>query len=172
MIILALDPGPVETAWVEYDTEARKPCDYGHEANAKVLERVLLAGPYRQLLAVEMIASYGMAVGKSVFETCLWIGRYIQAWHTRGPEYDPENVDTEPLRLVYRIEEKMHLCKSPKANDSNIRQAIMDRYGSTKEAAVGTKKNPGPLYGVSGDVWAALAVAIVAAETEPKKEGA
>ena len=26
--------------------------------------------------------------------------------------------------------------------------------------AIGTKKNPGPLYGVTGDVWAAIAVGL------------
>ena len=52
-----------------------------------------------------------------------------------------------------------------KAKDSNIRQAIMDRYGSTREAAIGTKKNPQELYGVSKDIWAALGVAITASET-------
>jgi len=35
-------------------------------------------------------------------------------------------------------------------------------YGGTRDAAVGTKKTPGPLYGVSGHAWQALAVAVVA----------
>jgi hypothetical protein len=41
-----------------------------------------------------------------------------------------------------------------RAKDANIRQALIDKLG-----AVGTKKAPGPLYGISGHLWAALAVA-------------
>ncbi|MGH7470493.1 MAG: hypothetical protein ACRENP_21315 [Longimicrobiales bacterium] len=51
----------------------------------------------------------------------------------------------------------MHLCKNPKAKDQNIRQALIDLLG-----APGTKKNPGPTYGISGDAWSALAIAVTA----------
>jgi len=74
-----------------------------------------------------MIASYGMAVGKEVFETCVWIGRFIEIARLR-------NIEVE---YIYRKEEKMNLCNSMKAKDSNIRQALIDRFGE-----VGTKKNP------------------------------
>jgi len=38
---------------------------------------------------------------------------------------------------------------------------LIDRYGTTRAAAVGNKKTPGPLYGISGHKWAALAVGVV-----------
>lgn len=98
-------------------------------------------------LACEMIASYGMAVGADVFETCVWIGRLLQA---HGGQH----------RLVKRLEVKMHLCHSSKANDATIRKALIDRYG-----AVGTKRSPGRLFGFSGDMWAALGVCLTAKET-------
>jgi hypothetical protein len=100
-------------------------------------------------LYIEMVASYGMAVGRTVFETCVWIGRFVEAW---GDNWD----------FVYRKDVKMHLCGQTRAKDSNIRQAIMDMYGSEKAIAIGTKAKPGPLHGVSKDVWAALGVAITA----------
>lgn len=81
---------------------------------------------YHQLV-IEMIASYGMAVGKTVFDTCVWIGRFIEAGIYA-------NVTTE---YIYRKDEKINICNSMKAKDSNIRQALIDRFG-----IVGTKKNP------------------------------
>jgi hypothetical protein len=64
---------------------------------------------------------------------------------------------------------KLHLCKSTKANDASIRQALIDRYGPGKERAIGTKKAPGPLYGVKADVWAALALAVTWHDTREER---
>lgn len=144
MRIMAIDPGPTESAWVIWD--GQKVEDFGKAANAYVLQGA--GGGQFDHLVIEMIACYGMAVGKEVFETCVWIGRYIQA-------FDRSAATTR----ITRIEVKSHLCHSGKANDSNIRQAIIDRFGG-KDIAIGKKKSPGPLFGISGDSWAALSVAL------------
>ncbi|MDB5975178.1 MAG: hypothetical protein JWR07_1938 [Nevskia sp.] len=105
-------------------------------------------------LAVEMIASYGMPVGREVFETCVWIGRFKQAW------YSPDEV-----MLVYRKDVKLHLCGSPRAKDPNVRQALIDLYPATgggKTPQIGTKAKPGPLFGVTSHAWPALGVALTA----------
>lgn len=99
---------------------------------AKVENEILRAWIYShdnlfEKLVVEMVASYGMPVGKEVFDTCVWIGRYIQQVDDVGKEYD----------YIYRKDEKMNICHSMKAKDSNIRQALIDRFGE-----VGTKNNP------------------------------
>ena len=117
-----------------------------------------------EVMAIEMVASYGMAVGKTVFETCMWIGRFMEAWESA--------TGTKPQQ-VYRKDVKMHLCGSMRAKDTNIRQAIIDRYpasGGGKCPQIGTKKEPGPLYGVSKDIWSALAVAITYSETKGSGE--
>jgi hypothetical protein len=101
-----------------------------------------------EIFAIEMVASYGMPVGREVFETVRWIGRFQQAWR------DPETV-----RFVYRKDVKLHLCGSARAKDANIRQALIDKLGP-----VGTKAVPGPLYGVKSHIWSALAVAVTALE--------
>ena len=53
---------------------------------------------------------------------------------------------------------KLALCGDSRARDANIRQALIDRFGGS--AAVGRKAAPGPLYGISRDVWSALAIAV------------
>lgn len=53
---------------------------------------------------------------------------------------------------------KLALCGDSRAKDANIRQALIDRFGGS--AAIGRKAAPGPLYGISRDVWSALAIAV------------
>lgn len=149
MRVLAIDPGNERSAWCIYDHG--RPFAFSIEPNAELLARMLVGDWPHPMecaeLAIEMIASYGMPVGREVFETCVWIGRFVQAW---GSEH----------AFVYRKDVKLHLCGQPRAKDANIRQALIDRFGPGKDKAVGTKKQPGPLYGVSSDVWSALAVAV------------
>lgn len=160
MRILAIDPGPAESAWVVLNGTVV--VAHNKQPNDQVLNgmrdpaNVFVANS--DLLAVEMIACYGMAVGAEVFDTCVWIGRFVEAWARPWGR---------PHRLVKRMECKMHLCHKATAKDGNIRMAILDRYGGEK-AAKGRKASPGPLFGISGDVWAALAVGITATETPAK----
>jgi len=154
-MILAIDPGDVQSAWVLYDEESKKPLGYAKEENSIVLDKLPSFRAKTDRLALEMIASYGMPVGRTVFETCVWIGRFWQAWNGN-------------VNLVYRKDVKIHLCHSMRAKDSNIRQAIIDLYGGDKKTAQGTKKEPGPLYGMSKDMWAAFGVALTFAELVKK----
>lgn len=164
-MILAIDPGTDQSAYVIYSDGVV--LSKGLCPNAALLDNVSYWAACRdgkidphpallkpEYLAIEMVASYGMPVGREVFETCVWVGRFIQAWYG-------------PYRFVYRKEVKMHLCGSMKAKDGSIRQALLDKFGPGREKAVGTKKAPGPLYGVSNDIWSALAVAVTCIESPP-----
>jgi hypothetical protein len=145
--ILAIDPGCTESAWmILIDGEIY---EFAKEPNEILLDRLISTEMTPDdHLAMEMIASYGMPVGKEVFETVLWAGRFIQAFRSDHT-------------LVYRKDVKMHLCGSMRAKDANIRQALLDRFGPQ-----GTKKAPGVTYGISKDVWAALAVAVTFADKQ------
>ena len=149
--ILAIDPGSTESAWLVYRPDQRLIRSFGKHSNDMLL--AMMTGWAESMkaggcvLVVEMIASYGMPVGREVFETCAWIGRYVQAWDG-------------PYSLLYRREVKLHLCGSPRAKDSNIRQALLDKFGPQ-----GTKAAPGMTYGIKADIWAALAVAATFVET-------
>ena len=151
MKILAIDPGPTESAYVLLDGE--RICLKGKEPN-EAMRDITFALCDADIVAIEKIASYGMAVGAEVFETCVWTGRFIERMTIRDP------ILTR-LRRIPRGDVKMHLCKSMRAKDGNIRQALIDRLG-----APGTKKSPGATYGVSADIWAALAVGITALDKE------
>jgi hypothetical protein len=142
VIYIGVDPGPEEHGVVWYDAESRRVVE---ARNIKTIDlQTELHGQPR--VAIEWIECYGMAVGKSVFETVAEIGRLI--------DFPAE------LRLIPRRSVKMHLCQSMKAKDPNIRQALIDKLGPQ-----GTKKNPGPTFGIGGHLWAALAVAVTSAET-------
>ncbi len=145
--IFAIDPGTTESGWVWY--EAGRVRKSGVSSNHDLLADIQAGAIDVCELAIEMIASYGMAVGREVFETCVWIGRFKQAF--RAPEM---------VRLVYRKDVKMHICGTPRAKDANIRQALIDKLGPA-----GTKKAPGPTHGVKSHAWAALGVAVTASET-------
>jgi hypothetical protein len=156
--ILAIDPGPTESAWCLYAPS--HPPTWAKWSNDELLERLQTAEPpfdgRAPCTVIEAVASYGMAVGKEVFETVFWTGRFYETIRrTEG---------VEPHRM-FRMAVKMHLCHSAKANDSNIRQALIDRFGPGKAAAIGVKKSPGPLFGFAKDGWAALALAVTFADT-------
>lgn len=144
---LAIDPGTTESGWVLLGADG-VPLEFGKTANEELLEDVIHSRAGE--LVIEMVASYGMPVGAEVFETCVWIGRFLQAHGGRG-------------RLIYRRDVKLHMCGVTRAKDGNIRQAVIDRFGG-KDKAIGKKAAPGPCYGMAGDVWQALALALTARE--------
>lgn len=164
VIVLAIDPGYEQSAFVFYDAARRRLHAFGIIPNAE-MRRVLLAGETwidqvgpitAASCAIEKIAMGGMVAGQETFDTAMWVGRFVECWQSRPSRSD--------VYLVKRIDEKMHLCHDSRAKDANIRTALLDKFGPGKERAIGTKKAPGPLYGVTSHVWSALAVAITFAE--------
>lgn len=151
MTLIAIDPANIESAYCLIDTETFKPFVFGKIPNLELLHYLQEPFAFKAVVAIEMIASYGMAVGKEVFETCLWIGRFMQAAETSGAE----------VKLIYRKDVKMNLCGSMKAKDTNIRRALIDRFGE-----VGTKKAQGWFYGFKSDIWSAYAVGVTYLDTQ------
>lgn len=152
--VLAIDPGPERTAIAVMDRHTLEVLEFFIECNKEVLYYMGLQDHRDIDIRIEMIASYGMAVGATVFETCVWIGRFMQA-------ADPHQDRT---KRIFRREVKLHLCGNPRAKDANIRQAIIDKYESMY--GVGVTKKGGMLYRASKDVWAAIGVGITAIEKE------
>ncbi len=156
--LLAIDPGNTASGWVVIDVESRRPLRFGKSANDALLARLWDGGDHDRTV-IEMVASYGMAVGADVFETCVWIGRFMEA-------ADSVTDLPRPVELVKRQPVKVHHCHSAKAKDSNVRQALVDRFAHGQpNHGKGTKAEPGWFHGFHADIWQAYALAVYAADT-------
>jgi hypothetical protein len=172
MRLLAIDPGTTKSGWVLI--ENIKPVQWGWDDNEEVMRLLdITKGILHDEVVIEDVAHYGMPVGRDVFETVRWTGRF-------------DTATPMPVTYINRPEVKLTLCGNPRANDSTIRQALIDRFGGD-DVAIGGKKcqtckgkgwngrgrlecgdcsatgyetAPGLLHGISGHVWSALAVGV------------
>jgi hypothetical protein len=152
MVLLGIDPGTVESGYVVFNSENMEVVESGVIGNEELLH--LSAWGNAEIVCIEMVASYGQAVGKTTFETVLWIGRFVQTAVDKDKEY----------KLLYKKKDiNPTLCYSSNVKDTHIRQAILDMFPPTGGGNVpqkGTKVQPGPLYGVSSHAFSALAVVL------------
>ena len=132
-----------------------RPLEFGKIDNEELLKKLESAAKQGWRWAViEMVASYGMSVGRDVFDTTVWIGRFYQVLSSRCS-----------VRMMCRIEEKKHICHDSRANDTAIRRALIDRFAAHDlKNGKGTKKAPDFFYGFKADVWAAYALGLTAIE--------
>lgn len=157
-VIIGIDPGTTKTGWVAMDDKTMEILDKGVTPNLEFLKDTFPEFFMTKLdvkVGIEMIASQGMAVGKTTFETCVFIGCLVEKMRLIWCEFP---------KLVYRKDVKIHLCNSMRAKDANIRQALLDKYPATgggKTPQIGTKSQQGMLYGMNSHMWPALGVAMV-----------
>lgn len=158
-LIAGIDPGPEESAVVLFDGGGIWRLWIGE--NEEVANE--LRHPYDniQLVAIEDFAPYGQRIGHESIATIKWIGRFIECAGTGGMN----------VHAISRSTVKLHLCGVKSVGDPQVRDALIERYGPGRKRAVGTKKAPGPLCGVTGHLWAALAVAVTAYDTQGERHG-
>ena len=154
--LLAIDPGNEFSGWVLINQEDYSVLAKGKTPNADLLQMITSENAETQLqydnCTIEMIKSYGMSVGSTVFETCVWVGRFYEAVRLLS------GIESE---LVYRPVIKLHHCLSPKANDTTVRHSLIDRFAPhTPNGGKGSAKEPGWFHGFSQDIWAAYALAV------------
>jgi len=160
MTVIAVDPGHVQTGWVAFD--GTRVLAHAIQPNATVLTMLgRLNAPGAPIdpvagVVFEQIESFGMPVGREIFETVFWTGRFYQGTNAR-------------VARLTRRQVKLHLCQSAQARDSSIRVALLDRFGGA--AAKGTKTRPGPLFGIKADEWSALAIAVTWCDLTTRKGG-
>ena len=100
-MILAIDPGNIESGYV-FTKDNLEVLEKGKIKNEDLLKKLEWFKFYDSVnkthIAIEMIASYGMPVGVEVFETCVWIGRFLEACKTVFPDAE--------IKFIYRKDEK------------------------------------------------------------------
>lgn len=157
MSIVGIDPGSARSAWIVLTAGA--PRRWGLDGNLTVLEALRAGEIVKEgdVVVIEWTAPRGMPASAELFETLWWAGQFAEA------------ARFHPVERLGRLQIKRHLTGMTAAKDSNVRAALIDRFGGVggKEAAVGRKASPGPLYGITADVWAALAVACTYADQRP-----
>lgn len=152
-MILAIDPGNFQSAYVLMNHDFA-PLKFGKVPNQdmrNVIQEIETTNALRSnreekiTTVIEMISSYGMRVGREVFDTCVWIGRFTEL--------------ASRTEFVYRKDVKLNLCGRINANDSNVRMALIDRFAiHDYKTGKGTKSNPDWFYGFHSDIWASYAV--------------
>lgn len=162
--IISIDPGNEESAFCVMNFDDYSLVRFGKVPNQELLELLYRIGEDGTFtagtkeMAIEMVASYGMPVGASIFETVFWIGRFWEA--------APGLQRTK----VYRSDVKLNLCNSKKAKDSNVCQALIDRFARhDKKSGKGTKANQDFFYGFKSDIWSAFAIGVTYIDAEKEK---
>lgn len=162
MKVLAIDPGNTESAYVlmDMDYNIHKFDKITNEEMRQVIidneaENMVAKRKGKTVTVIEMIASYGMAVGQTVFDTCVWVGRFTEL--------------AGDVEYMFRKDVKMNICGQTRAKDTNIRVALIDRFARHNfKTGKGTKDNPDYFYGFRADVWAAFAVGVTYIDGQKK----
>ena len=158
-MILAIDPGPNESGWVIYDpAQSTLPViGMGISANEAILGTIRTAPVL--LVVIEDMVSHGMPVGTPFIHATRWSGDFRRQ----------ANIVGLPVRFISNPAVRSYICHDGRASMKNIRAGLIEKFGGgDRKVAVGTKKQPGPLFGIPdkrGDhKWSALALAVTAAE--------
>ena len=176
MKYLAVDPGTTESAYCGMND------DYSLRSAAKVpndkLLQLISLGGY-DALVIECMEARTLnvkkpdpdgkpqppqKVGDETYETCIWIGRFMEAAYRRNMS----------VHRVYRSEERRTLVPSkqnklpplpapvPKSIDAQVRMALIRRFARhDRKNGKGRKNCPDVFYGFKTDMWNAFAVGVV-----------
>tara|TARA_R100000322_G_scaffold109271_1_gene69806 strand:+ start:339 stop:899 length:561 start_codon:yes stop_codon:yes gene_type:complete len=186
MKFLSIDAGTNESACLLMKDDAQDVMKVEYHAILPNDAMLRIIEEHYSHVVIEDITNMGMPVGRDVFETVRWTGRFQQVAESKGGKVD----------YIPRTRIKINLCGTARAKDPNVRQALIDRFGGDQKAIGGKKcrdckgktwkgrnHDPcetckttgwdtpiGPLYGISSHVWSALAVAVtyIDEQREPK----
>lgn len=161
-VFMGIDPGPRKSAAVLYTGGGFHPAEIDNEmlldaTQSKCVNLYWLG--FRSLpdqewrwseldVVLEGITPFSKLM-YDLIDTLLFIGAVKYALPRRGAK----------LTILTRKHVATHLCGKASAGDAEVRSVLHHRFGPGTALAVGTKKRPGPLYGIKGKhLPAAMAV--------------
>lgn len=151
--VVGIDPGTYESAAVKirFNNLSCEISDLIYADNTAVLEKLKDMTHDCDLVTIEMISSRGAPVGKSVFLTCLWIGRFME--HV---------ANLQSIHFLSRPEVNYLMCGRRTVSDSIIRNKLINTYA---EKFNDTQR----LRDIKYDLWLALAAAHASVMIPPKE---
>lgn len=157
MLILAIDPAPVKSAYCVIDTRDCFCLECGKIYNSS-LHKIILGRLEYDRAVIEGVSSYGARVGGTVFETCYEIGRLeVMA----GAKYGT------PTEIIKRRDVKHLLGLNSSVNDTGVIQYLTNRFTpNERNFGKGTKDNPSWFYGFKADIWQAYALGVAYIDRE------
>ena len=160
--ILGIDPGSKQSAYVIYDSETMDLLRFDILDNETMLGLISVLGRSKLFsditvdeLAIEYPRPRGQMMTWQLVDTICWIGRFVQAAGGKWTKIDRKDVKMKLCgTLMYITENEDGTKKRKGVTDANVRSAIISRYEEKFQTdnAIGKKKTPGVLYGVSKDV--------------------
>ena len=177
MRVFAIDPGPTKSGWCLLEDGA--PTDWGWDDNDVLITEMHADST----LVIEDIGNYGMAVGRDTFDTCKWMGRFDQA-HATDAIFIPRPTIKTHLCGVASAKDgnvrqalidrfggnevavggkKCQTCKGKGwvgRDHDPCGDCHCDLGALNNNDNCGYSTHPGPLKGISGHAWSALAVGV------------
>lgn len=154
-MILAIDPGNEESAFVLFDEKNEKILESGKLVNETLCEKIKTDIKNKaDICCIEMLSAYGQ-VGKTVLDTCVWVGIFAESFGRTKVEF------------IFRKSIVTFLTGSPKSNDSAIRTVMISRYG---DGNTRSKQKGNILEGLKADMWQALALAVYKSDLIMKRQ--
>lgn len=165
-LIMAIDPGPRTSGYVLYSVDRREVVAAVKDADIDQVRRCMFHfhRPWangNQPFTVVCERTQAGPPSTQVVLTTEVVGRIVEMAHS---------IDA-PCHLYYRRQVLQALNCARKGNkDSLVRVACIELHGGDRKTAIGTKKQEGPLYGVTSHAWQALGLAcahiIISAQEE------
>lgn len=161
MIVVGIDPGPEKCGFVAWETREHPLWKLVTADAVSVAELFgAIAAEQPGAVVCEDLTAQGSVLGRHTIETAKVCGEL--RYFCRERNY--------PLHFVTRIAVKKHLLGRASGNDAQVREALAERFGPGRQKAWGTKKSPGPLYGLKGHSVQALAVLLTWLDTREQSE--